>query len=100
MPRLTVAEVDHMALLARLALTDEEKARYAQQLSAVLDYAAELAAIDVEGIPPTATVLSAHNVMRPADTVSAGLSRDAALQNAPRTDGASFEVQATLTEPD
>ena len=35
-----------------------------------------------------------------ADVVNAGLSRDAALQNAPRTDGASFEVQATLTEPD
>jgi aspartyl-tRNA(Asn)/glutamyl-tRNA(Gln) amidotransferase subunit C len=98
MPRLTVAEVDHIALLARLSLTDEEKARYAQQLSAVLDYAAELSAIDVENIPPTATVLAAHNVMRPTDAAADGLSREDALRNAPRTDGASFEVQATFAD--
>ena len=98
MPRLTVAEVDHIALLARLSLTDEEKARYAQQLSAVLDYAAELAAIDVENIPPTATVLAAHNVMRTSDAVEEGLSREEALRNAPRTDGTSFEVQATFAD--
>jgi aspartyl-tRNA(Asn)/glutamyl-tRNA(Gln) amidotransferase subunit C len=98
MPRLTVAEVDHIALLARLSLTDEEKARYAQQLSAVLDYAAELSAIDVENIPPTATVLAAHNIMRPTDAVADGLSREDALRNAPRTDGASFEVQATFAD--
>jgi aspartyl-tRNA(Asn)/glutamyl-tRNA(Gln) amidotransferase subunit C len=98
MPRLTVAEVDHIALLARLSLTDEEKARYAQQLSAVLDYAAELAAIDVENIPPTATVLAAHNVMRMSDAAEEGLSREEALRNAPRTDGTSFEVQATFAD--
>lgn len=98
MPRLTVAEVDHIALLARLSLTDEEKARYAQQLSAVLDYAAELSTIDVENIPPTATVLAAHNVMRSTDAVGESLSREDALRNAPRTDGASFEVQATFAD--
>lgn len=98
MPRLTVAEVDHIALLARLSLTDEEKARYAQQLSAVLDYAAELSAIDVENIPPTATVLAAHNVMRPTDVAGDSLSREDALRNAPRTDGTSFEVQATFAD--
>lgn len=100
MPRLTVEEVNHIALLARLALSDEEKALYAQQLSAVLDYAAELAAIDVEGIPPTASVLNLHNVMRPLDAAHNGLPREAALRNAPRSDGASFEVQAALSEPD
>ena len=96
MARLTVAEVDHIALLARLSLTDEEKARYAQQLSAVLDYAAELSAIDVEDIPPTATVLAAHNVMRSDDETCCSVPREDALRNAPRTDGVSFEVQATF----
>ncbi len=100
MPHLTVEEVDHIALLARLTLTDEEKARYAQQLSAVLDYAAELAGIDVEHLPPTATVLAEHNVMRPADEACCSIPREDALRNAPRTDGASFEVQATLADSD
>jgi aspartyl-tRNA(Asn)/glutamyl-tRNA(Gln) amidotransferase subunit C len=98
MSRLTVEEVDHIALLARLALTAEEKVRYAQQLSAVLDYAAELAAIDVEGIPPTATVLAVHNIMRLSDIAGKSIARDDALKNAPRSDGASFEVQATFKD--
>jgi aspartyl-tRNA(Asn)/glutamyl-tRNA(Gln) amidotransferase subunit C len=96
MGHLTVTEVDRIALLARLSLTDEEKARYAQQLSAILDYAAELTAIDVEGIPPTATVLAVHNVMRLGDEACCAMPREDALKNAPRTDGASFEVQATF----
>jgi aspartyl-tRNA(Asn)/glutamyl-tRNA(Gln) amidotransferase subunit C len=98
MARLTIQEVDHIALLARLALTEEEEARYAQQLSAVLDYAAELTSIDVEGIPPTATVLAAHNVMRADGELSNSMPREDALRNAPRTDGVSFEVQATFKE--
>jgi aspartyl-tRNA(Asn)/glutamyl-tRNA(Gln) amidotransferase subunit C len=96
MPRLTALEVERIARLARLQLTDEEKARYAEQLSAVLDYAAELNDIDVADLPPTASVLESRNVMRPADEAAPGLSRAEALSNAPRADGASFEVQAAL----
>jgi aspartyl-tRNA(Asn)/glutamyl-tRNA(Gln) amidotransferase subunit C len=98
MAHLTAEEVDHIALLARLALSDEEKALYAQQLSAVLDYAAELAQINVEGIAPTATVLAAHNIMRSDDAACCSIPREDALRNAPRSDGASFEVQATLKD--
>ena len=98
MAHLTIEEVDHIALLARLALTDEEKARYAQQLSAILDYAAELAAIDVEGIPPTATVLAVHNVMRSSDDACCSMPRADVLKNAPLTDGISFIVQATFKD--
>ncbi len=100
MAHLTAEEVEHIALLGRLSLTEEEKARYAQQLSAVLDYAVELASIDVEGIPPTATVLAAHNIMRQDDLPSLSIERDDALKNAPRTDGISFEVQATFEDRD
>lgn len=96
MPRLTAAEVERIALLARLRLTEEEMARYAEQLSAVLDYAAELNEIDVGDLPPTASVLEARNVMRPVDEAVAGLRQAEALANAPRADGASFEVQATF----
>lgn len=93
---LTQAEVERVALLGRLELTDEEKARYARQLSAVLDYAAQLASVDVTDIPPTATVLPLRSVMRAGDQARDGLSRADALANAPSTDGASFIVQATF----
>jgi aspartyl-tRNA(Asn)/glutamyl-tRNA(Gln) amidotransferase subunit C len=93
---LTVAEVERIAQLGRLALSDEEKARYARQLSAVLDYAAELANVDVDGILPTASVLSVHSVMREGDEVAGSLPRKDVLANAPATNGESFTVQAAL----
>lgn len=95
---LTVAEVERIAWLARLALSESEKARYASQLSAILDYAAQLAELDVEDIPPTASVLAVHSVMREGDEVVAGLPRADALRNAPDTDGVSFVVQATFDD--
>ena len=98
--KLTLADVERVALLGRLALTDDEKIRYAEQLSAVLDYAEQLANIDVEGIAPTATVLAVRSVMRAGDEVAGMIARKDALANAPKTDGASFEVQAALGEQD
>jgi aspartyl-tRNA(Asn)/glutamyl-tRNA(Gln) amidotransferase subunit C len=95
---LTVAEVERIAHLARLAVTDEEKALYARQLSAVLDYAAELAAVDLEGVSPTASVLPVRSVTRANDEVSGTLPRKDVLANAPASDGLSFAVQATFDE--
>ena len=93
---LTAAEVERIARLARLDLSDEEAARYAQQLSAVLDYAAELADVNVDGILPTASVLPLRSVMRAGDAAGQSLPRELALANAPRSDGASFVVPGTL----
>ncbi len=93
---LTSAEVDNIARLARLTLSDDEKTRFASQLSAILDYAAELASVDVSGIAPTATVSPALSVMRQGDAVDGTLPRKDVLANAPATDGLSFVVQATF----
>ncbi len=93
---LTPAEVDNIARLARLALSEDEKTRFAPQLSAILDYAAELASVDVSGIAPTATVSPALSVMRHGDAVEGALPRKDVLANAPATDGVSFVVQATF----
>jgi aspartyl-tRNA(Asn)/glutamyl-tRNA(Gln) amidotransferase subunit C len=95
---LTEAEVDRIAHLARLALGEEDKRRYAAQLSAILDYAAELADVDIEGISPTASVLPVRSVMREGDSVSGTLPRPDVLANAPASDGLSFAVQATFDE--
>jgi len=93
---LTASDVDRIAHLSRLALSPDEKARFAQQLTAILDYAGQLSQIDVDGIPPTATVLGVHSVMRAGDTVSGQIDRHDALGNAPATDGEAFIVQAAL----
>ncbi len=92
---LTLEEVEHIALLARLHLTDEEKQRYRVQLSAILDYAARLQTLDTEGILPTASVLPLRSVLRP-DEVHPGLELDALLSNAPDIVDHQFRVPPVL----
>jgi aspartyl-tRNA(Asn)/glutamyl-tRNA(Gln) amidotransferase subunit C len=92
---LTLAEVEHIADLARLALTEEEKARYREQLSAILDYAARLQALDTTNIPPTSSVLPPHSVLRP-DRPRPGLSSKDLLRNAPQTEQDQFRVPPVL----
>ena len=90
---LTREEVEHIANLARLALTEEEKERFRQQLSAVLEYAARLQELDTEAIPPTATVLPLRNVMRP-DEPRSPAPREDILANAPDAEENCFKVPA------
>jgi aspartyl-tRNA(Asn)/glutamyl-tRNA(Gln) amidotransferase subunit C len=92
---LTFAEVEHIARLARLELTEEEKAQYAQQLSAILDYAARLQQVDTGRISPTATVLAERSRLR-EDQVLPGLETSEALRNAPETKENQFRVPPVL----
>ncbi len=96
---LTRAQVQHIAELARLELTEDELNRMTEQLSAILDYAARLQELDTEAIPPTASVVPLENVMR-EDTVSPSLPREAVLANAPDKDdkGEFFRVRAILKD--
>jgi aspartyl-tRNA(Asn)/glutamyl-tRNA(Gln) amidotransferase subunit C len=93
--KLTREQVVHIAELARLALSDAEIALYQEQLSAVLDYAERLQALDTGAIPPTATVLPARNVMR-ADEPGPSMARDDILSNAPAAEEGHFRVPAVL----
>jgi aspartyl-tRNA(Asn)/glutamyl-tRNA(Gln) amidotransferase subunit C len=78
--------IDHLAGLARLALTDEEKSVYESQLDNILQYMEALNGIETAGIEPTSHVISISNVMR-EDMPRPALGRDDALKNAPdRTD--------------
>ena len=94
---LTLAEVEHIAILARLELTPDEKECYRQQLSAILEYAASLQTLDTSGIPATSSVLPAHGVLRP-DVPAAGLARADLLRNAPQTDGNQFRVPPVMDQ--
>ncbi|MGH7443010.1 MAG: Asp-tRNA(Asn)/Glu-tRNA(Gln) amidotransferase subunit GatC [bacterium] len=88
---LTEKDVDHVATLARLDISDSERARYALQLSAVLEHADDLAKLDLTGVPPTAHILPLNNVWR-LDEIAPGLSRDEALANAPDKAKGCFRV--------
>ena len=96
---LTRAQVQHIAELAKLKLSDEETDRMAQQLSAILDYAARLQELNTDAIPPTASVVPLQNVMR-QDRVASSLPRDDVLANAPdkNESGEFFRVRAILKD--
>jgi aspartyl-tRNA(Asn)/glutamyl-tRNA(Gln) amidotransferase subunit C len=92
---LTIAEVEHVAALARLGLSDEEKHRFRDQLSAILGSMDLLNELDVAAIPPTAQVVALANVMRD-DIARPSLSQAQALSNAPRQRDGFFEVDSPL----
>jgi aspartyl-tRNA(Asn)/glutamyl-tRNA(Gln) amidotransferase subunit C len=83
--RLTRADVDRIATLARLELSETEKDLFVHQLSHVLEYAEQIQQIDTTGVPPTSHVLSSRAVTRD-DEPRPGLSVEDALANAPDGD--------------
>jgi aspartyl-tRNA(Asn)/glutamyl-tRNA(Gln) amidotransferase subunit C len=102
MPKLSLEEVEHIAVLARLGLSSAEKEMFRDQLSAILDYAEKLNRLDTAGVPPTTSALPLSNVMR-RDEVTPSLPTDDALANAPDAERAAspgdanqFRVQAIL----
>lgn len=80
--RLTITDVERIAALARLELTDAEKALYTRQIGEILAYAEQVQGLDTTNVPPTAHVLSRHPTDRP-DLARPSLPREAALANAP-----------------
>lgn len=94
---LTTADVEHIAHLARLALTPAEIEAYRQQLSDILDHFEALKQIDTSAVAPTATVLPLRTVMR-ADVARPGLPTEDALANAPDRENGFFRVRAIFGE--
>jgi aspartyl-tRNA(Asn)/glutamyl-tRNA(Gln) amidotransferase subunit C len=83
---LTRTDVEHVAFLARLRLTDEELVRLEGQLNHILDQYAKLSELDTSAIAPTAQTIELENILR-EDVVGASLPVDAVLRNAQLTDG-------------
>ena len=92
---LTIADVEAVAGLARLSLSEDEKRSLRDELSVILDNIAILNRVDTSGIPPTAQVIPLANVLR-EDVVQPSLPPEAALANAPRRADGFFEVSAVL----
>ena len=88
---LSPQEVDHIAMLARLELSPAERARAGEKLSQILDHFEQLKQLDTESVEPTSHVLPQFNILR-RDEIKPGLSRDAALSNAPEHAAGMFQV--------
>ena len=84
-------DVEHIARLARLELSEEEIVRFGRQLSDILDYAARLGELDTQHIPPTATVLPLKSVLRP-DEPGVTLERSVLMSNAPMAQDEQFRT--------
>jgi aspartyl-tRNA(Asn)/glutamyl-tRNA(Gln) amidotransferase subunit C len=95
---LSLKEVEHIARLARLALSDDEKRRYAAQLSSILEYAARLQAVDTAGLSPASESATAQEPAQPhcdglrLDDPQPGLNLDDLQANAPQMQNRQFRM--------
>jgi aspartyl-tRNA(Asn)/glutamyl-tRNA(Gln) amidotransferase subunit C len=95
--RITRGDVEHVAMLARLALTDDELEEFTEQLGVILEHAAQVSALDTTDVPPTAHPLPLVNVFR-LDEVVPGLDRNEVLSQAPEAEDGQFRVPPILGE--
>jgi len=92
---ININDVEHVAKLARLDLSEQEKEMFTAQLSAILKYAEKLKELDTEEVEPTTHVLHLSNVMR-EDEVHESLPIEKVLRNAPDDEDGQFKVPAVL----
>ena len=97
MSRLTREEVEHIAHLARLYLSEAEKERYREQLSDILAHVARLQELDTTNVVPLSAVVAERSSLRP-DEPGETLSKAALLQNAPQTEDDQFRVPVILDQ--
>jgi aspartyl-tRNA(Asn)/glutamyl-tRNA(Gln) amidotransferase subunit C len=89
--KITKEEVDHVALLARLRFSEQEKGRFTTQMNAILEYMDKLEQLDTSKVEPTFHAVARTNVFRD-DAVLPSFSQDQSLNNAPDGDGKFFRV--------
>ncbi|MFD2169801.1 Asp-tRNA(Asn)/Glu-tRNA(Gln) amidotransferase subunit GatC [Tumebacillus lipolyticus] len=95
MVSITLKDVEHIANLSRLTLTEEEKVKMADQLGKILEFAGELQELDVQNVAPTTHSLPLKNVLR-EDVSREWLSQEEALSHAPDKENGQFRVPAVM----
>lgn len=92
---ISIQDVEHVAKLARLELSEEEKQTFTGQLNAILKYAEQLNSLDTEGVEPTSHVVPVSNVLR-EDENRPSLPVEKVFLNAPDEEDGQFKVPAVL----
>jgi len=95
MATISKEEVKHVAKLARLAITEEEAEKFADQLGAIIQFAEELNELDTTGIEPTTHALRMVNVLR-EDKSEPGLDRDLMMKNVKEHEAGQVKVPSIL----
>ena len=93
--KITVAEVERIAQLARLSPSQEQAAKLASELTAILDYVAQLSEVDTSDVPPSAHAVAQSSPLRD-DRVLPGLTQAQALAAAPSAHEGGFAVPKVL----
>jgi aspartyl-tRNA(Asn)/glutamyl-tRNA(Gln) amidotransferase subunit C len=96
-PMISRSDVEHVARLARLGLTDAEIDRMVGELSRILEAVGKLREVDTSSVGPTAQVIALENVMR-EDVARPSMRREAALAEAPRREEGLLRVPVVLEE--
>jgi len=91
------ATVDHVARLARLDLSDEERERMTAELGKILEHAAKIQALDLDEVEPTSHAIPIRNVMR-RDETRPSLTQEQALSGAPEVEDGRFKVPSILED--
>lgn len=94
---ITRKDVEHVARLARLALSEEEITLFQGQLRRILEHAERVTSLDTEGVEPTSHAIPLSNVFR-EDEVGPCLAQDEALVNAPEAEEGQFRVPRIIEE--
>jgi aspartyl-tRNA(Asn)/glutamyl-tRNA(Gln) amidotransferase subunit C len=96
-PKISLEDVEHVARLARLELSDADKARMRRELDGILSYIDKLRALDIEGVEPTSHAVPMTNVMR-EDVPWPSFPQADMLANAPDRSGDFFRVPKIIEE--
>ena len=92
MAKLDIKQIEHIAKLSRLELTEDEKKLYSEQLSSVLEYVELLSEVYTENVEPTSNITGLKNVTREDGIEESGISHEDIKKNAPEWDGDNFVV--------
>jgi len=93
--RVDIKTVEHVAKLARLGLSEEEKKIFTEQLSKIIEYAEIINKLKTDGVPPTSHAIPMKNIMR-KDKVEPFIHTNLILNNAPEKEGNMFKVPKIL----
>lgn len=99
MPRISREEVERVARLARLSLSDEQADRMAGELDTILGYVEQLEEVDTEGVEPTSHAIPLATPLRPDEEI-ATIDPELAVANAPEHEGSAFVVPKVIESED
>jgi aspartyl-tRNA(Asn)/glutamyl-tRNA(Gln) amidotransferase subunit C len=96
MAKLSVSDVLKLAKLSKIQLTKDELDEFAQELSAILDYAEQLASVDTADLDPTIQVTGLTNVSRKDEVIDYGMTPEQLLRNAPAQQNGMIKVKRVI----